>query len=388
MNLLLLHQSGSSSRHCRGIRSERGLAMLFVLMVLAVAVPAALAINLSARDSLTGAAAIGERTELKQSALAGIHLAMAVLARDRETSTADSLKEDWAVPDYLDALAARIAPQGVGLRLTIADERSRLNVNTLVTPPEGQTFNSAQFNLWLRLLTRLGDTASLDRQASPIDILNALKDWMDANDGEAISGLNGAESTYYRRLEPPYSCANHPFWSVEELLLVKGITPVLFYGGSEQPGLTSLVTVWGMSPAPSQTAATGISPGGRININTTSEPVLAALLPAGLETAAREMTTYRQDVATAEMLADPNWYRAVPGLGDVTLPAGVTTIMSDIFRITARARRDDRVVGRMAVVERVRDEADGVWRCRLLALSPLAGMQVADSRLSETEQIR
>ena len=30
MNLLLLHQSGSSSRHCRGIRSERGLAMLFV----------------------------------------------------------------------------------------------------------------------------------------------------------------------------------------------------------------------------------------------------------------------------------------------------------------------------------------------------------------------
>jgi general secretion pathway protein K len=364
------------------------MALLFVLMVLGVAVPAGLAINLSARNSLTGAAAVGERTLLKQTALAGIHLAMAILALDREAGAADSLKEDWADPVFLASLAAQAAPADIDLHLAIADERSRLNVNALVSAPDGREFISAQFALWLRLLTQLGDTAGPVPQAGPIDILNALKDWMDANDGEAISGLNGAESSYYRRLVPPYRCANQPLRAVEELLLVKGVAPPLFYGGPEQPALETLITVWGMSPAPGQNAVPGNLQGGRININTAPEPLLAALLPAGLEVAAAEMAAYRQDVATAEILATPDWYRAVPGLGDVTLPVAVATTASDIFRITVEARRGDSEIGRMAVVQRVRDEAAGVWRCRLLALAPLAERQAANDDSDEPQTFR
>ena len=40
----------------------------------------------------------------------------------------------------------------------------------------------------------------------------------------------GAEDDYYMSLPEPYHCKNAHFDSVDELLLVKGVTPQLLYG--------------------------------------------------------------------------------------------------------------------------------------------------------------
>ncbi|MFL5241165.1 MAG: hypothetical protein ACJ8FY_03575 [Gemmataceae bacterium] len=59
------------------------------------------------------------------------------------------------------------------------------------------------------------------------DVANAILDWLDPDDTPRESG---AENGYYQSLSPPYSCKNGPLDSLEELLLVKGVTPQLLFG--------------------------------------------------------------------------------------------------------------------------------------------------------------
>jgi len=58
-------------------------------------------------------------------------------------------------------------------------------------------------------------------------IVDSIMDWHDSND---LHRLNGAEDDYYQSLSPPHYAKNGDFSSTEELLLVKGMTPRIFYG--------------------------------------------------------------------------------------------------------------------------------------------------------------
>ena len=86
-------------------------------------------------------------------------------------------------------------------------------------------------------------------------IVDSILDWRDPDD---FHRMNGAENDYYRSLPEPYDCKNADFDSVEELSLVRGITPELFYGrkiksddGQEIPaiGLKDVFTVFSTSVA-------------------------------------------------------------------------------------------------------------------------------------------
>ncbi|MFQ5804871.1 MAG: hypothetical protein ACE5I3_00310 [Phycisphaerae bacterium] len=79
-------------------------------------------------------------------------------------------------------------------------------------------------------LTGLLTPLLLDLQIeNPQDLINAILDWRDP-DSDTREG--GAENDYYNALDPgpPYNAKNGPFDSVEELLLVKGITAAVLYG--------------------------------------------------------------------------------------------------------------------------------------------------------------
>lgn len=100
-------------------------------------------------------------------------------------------------------------------------------------------------------------------------IVDSIIDWRDTNE---LHMLNGAEEDYYRSLEKPYSSKDGPFDSVEELLLVRGMTPEILYGKSNKftdekddeddeayEGVAKYLTVKGT---------------GKININTAARTVL------------------------------------------------------------------------------------------------------------------
>ena len=58
-------------------------------------------------------------------------------------------------------------------------------------------------------------------------IADSILDWRDKDD---LHRFNGAEDEYYLTLSPPYECKNDFFDSVEELILVKGMTEEILYG--------------------------------------------------------------------------------------------------------------------------------------------------------------
>ena len=59
------------------------------------------------------------------------------------------------------------------------------------------------------------------------DIADSILDWLD---DDVDTREYGAESQYYGGLSPPYACANKAPQTIEELLLVKGVTPALLFG--------------------------------------------------------------------------------------------------------------------------------------------------------------
>ncbi|MGR3218647.1 MAG: type II secretion system minor pseudopilin [Candidatus Anammoxibacter sp.] len=56
-------------------------------------------------------------------------------------------------------------------------------------------------------------------------ITDSVIDWKDNDD---LHHIEGAETSYYESLPEPYKAKNAPFDSIEELLLVKGVTPLIF----------------------------------------------------------------------------------------------------------------------------------------------------------------
>ena len=141
---------------------------------------------------------------------------------------------------------------GQRIAIDIADESGKLDLNA--APPQ----------MLEQLFMNLG---------MPFDAAHALtaaiEDWRDNDDDTRPFG---AESLYYAGLSKPYRPANQDFQSVEELLLVRGVTPGLLYGGytvgedgnvERQLGLADCLTV--------------NSGSSQVNINYAPLPVLMAV---------------------------------------------------------------------------------------------------------------
>jgi type II secretory pathway component PulK len=59
------------------------------------------------------------------------------------------------------------------------------------------------------------------------EIADSIIDWRDQ---DSNPGPSGAEDQYYQGLDPAYSCKNQPFETLEELMLVRGVTAEVLYG--------------------------------------------------------------------------------------------------------------------------------------------------------------
>jgi len=243
----------------------------------------------------------------------------------------------------------------------------RIQVNALVTFPDSRNFNESQRQLLERYLNYFRDAAEeTPEDSQPPAIINSLKDWLDSGDDEAISGLSGAESAYYQDLTPPYSSQNGPITDINDLLLIKGITPELFYGNAEKPGIAEALTVYGMTPG----AGTSFSFPGKININTAPLPVLVAMLPSESVDVAMAFFELRQELASgkdAPDLSDPSWYKNIAGFGGMNLDPNLITMASDTFRIISEAKVNNAALNATVVVQRLQNTKTGKWACKILS---------------------
>jgi len=117
-----------------------------------------------------------------------------------------------------------------GIRNGLEDESTKLNLNVVAQMDNGRDI----------LLNLPGMTN---------EIADSILDWIDADDETREFG---AESDYYATLSPGYEPKNGPLDSIDELLLVQGMTASLLYGvdanrnfnaDSMEPSSQSLVDV-------------------------------------------------------------------------------------------------------------------------------------------------
>lgn len=100
-----------------------------------------------------------------------------------------------------------------GIRYGLEDESNRLNLNVLMELEKGTPGVAKPILMGLPGMTD--------------EIADAILDWMDPDDDQRDLG---AESQYYGALDPPYAPKNGPLDTIEELLLVRGVTPWLLFG--------------------------------------------------------------------------------------------------------------------------------------------------------------
>lgn len=351
------------------LRNRRGIALLVTLSVMTLLVAATLEYNRRARFSLTNAAAGRDHLTMSQMAAAGVHAAMAILAMDKADNTTDSVMDDWADPLKIDEVLKDLPFEEGTVAVVIFDELAKIQVNALVAYPDTRQFNESQRALWERFLQFYADKKDtkieLSGDSEPAAIINSLKDWIDSGDDDAITGLSGAETSYYENRQPPYPARNAPIPDLGDLLMVKGITPELFYGTSQLPGIASFLTVHGAAPG----EGTGITFPGRINIASAELPVLFALLPAESEELAEALDELRREIISGKQtldVKDPNWFRQVPGMADLKLDPKLITTSSDLFRVESTARIADAAATVTALLERVQAPQTGKWTCRIL----------------------
>jgi general secretion pathway protein K len=340
---------------------ERGIALLMTLAFIALAISLAVATNRQSRLAIEDTDAVRNRLVTEQMAAAGVHGAMAILVQDRYDSETDHLKETWADPEKLKEALQAVTFEDGRLEVHITDEMARIQINALVDFPESRRFNPLQQQIMERAIDKIRQGLELQSDLSAADMVNAIKDWLDTGDDDAITGLNGAESDYYQGLDPPYKARNGPMAHIGELARIKGISPDIFQGRPGQVGLRDLVTVYGATLVDGRFVFKG-----QINLNTVSQNVLEAMVPPESSDLAEAFIQYRGE-AEALVLEGQNWYQDVPGAAGLELNDDRITLTTNIFRIRASASRNgfQRTVN--AVVERLMASDGKGWTCRILA---------------------
>ena len=219
--------------------AQRGAALIMALLVVALATTLSSMMIWRQDVWLRQVETQRDLAQTRLIAGAGIQWARAVLAYDARTSSFDHAGEAWTVK----VPPSRVEGGEIGGEMT--DEQGKWNLNNLLSA-DG-TISQKEQEVFRRLLRLL--------QLPPV-LASTLADWLDA---DSVASPDGAEDDYYLALSPPYRSANRLLSDVDGLLRVRG------FDAGVVERLRAHVT-----------ALPGYH---RVNMNTASAMVLAALVP-------------------------------------------------------------------------------------------------------------
>lgn len=225
----------------RPLGSSRGIALLMVLWVLMILMVIVLSFSYLTRTEALGTLAYRNSVANKFMAEAGIERAvMEVLYRNQNRALPPvEGQEVWR----LDASQHMVETEKGHYTVSIIDESGKVDINKT---PE------------LILKNILLNRGLKEEDADTI--VDSIQDWRDPDD---LHRLHGAESDYYMSLKNPYKARNADFETMEELLLVKGVTGELLHGNGSSRGLIDILTVNAKA--------------GKINLNAAPREVLLAI---------------------------------------------------------------------------------------------------------------
>ena len=259
------------------------IVVMWVLLILALLV-SSMVYDMHIEASLT--AYQRNRTQAQQFARAGMEYARYLLWKSVKVSPQIGMATGEDPDVFLQAVRLQ---RGMSITNYVHefDENQRF---TLTLIPEQAFRNINRLNAdteWPLLLQQAGIAEDLYPA-----LVDCAMDWMDGND---VARLNGAESDDAFYVDRGYPVKNALMDSVEELLMIKGWTKAMVFGGpaprdGDPPmtGVAPLATVWG---------------DGRINVNAASREVLMTL-PTIDETVADDIIAQRTQEGTEGTIDD------------------------------------------------------------------------------------
>jgi len=237
--------------------ASRGVALIMVLWVIAILSVVVLEFSFGMRTEVNMTKNFKEEAILYALAEGGIQRAVAELIYQNDPFIQQKRKAmEGNLPSEKEVWTADGRPISLPFsqgkcEIRIIGEDGKININRVSE------------SLLRRIIRNMGwEGEAQDR------VVDSIMDWIDPND---LHRLNGAENDYYQSLPEPYFCKNGYLDSIEELLLIRGVTPELFYGKkrkeeakSERIGLKDIFSVF--------------APGEQVNINHASPLVMRMAL--------------------------------------------------------------------------------------------------------------
>jgi general secretion pathway protein K len=210
--------------------AKRGIALIIVLIMITVLGILAGGFAYSMKVETTLARHATFSSDLDWAGRSGVEVAKWVLALGAQgpEGQVDSLKQKWAggPGSTNDALAdidlknyPLTGPDGSlrgTLSIEIKDLDRKFNINAAALSGDDMILKQA--------LTLIGVDAS-----ESASIANSILDWVDRDNDPR---MGGAESDDYQRMDPPYFAKNGLVDDLSELLLIKGVTPAMYWGSA------------------------------------------------------------------------------------------------------------------------------------------------------------
>lgn len=306
---------------CRPIKQavrQRGVALITVLLVVAIATTLAVAMMRSQQLALQHAGGLFNQDQAWLYTQGAEDFVRELLSEDmkednRSGRQVDHPGEMWARP------FPPFPVDGGVINARVLDLQGRFNVNRLWHDGAADATAAAIFQ---RLLKNLG---------LPDGLAPALTDWIDS-DGDP-TGSDGAEDDFYSRQAQPYRVANLPLADISELRLVKGFTPEVL--AKLRPYVSAL-------PASAM-----------LNVNTADPIVLSALSTTLTSRTASELSTQRpaKGYATVDEFLSQPVFNGLDS-GQKSALRGQISVRSHYFQLLADADIGGRHSTALAVLAR------------------------------------
>ncbi len=206
----------------RYMAGSGGYILIVVLMIITLLITMSTEFLMVAQTNINYISKFSEKLKASMIAEAGINLSTFILKADemglgQSILTGKSVSKD--IDCYYDIWAIDFPefPLEDGtLKIKIDDQNSKINLSVLAnefvdeTPYYGIT---QRFFLNMEL---------------PMDFADSIKDWVDIDDSRSSYGAESSD--YYLNLENPYKAKNAAMDSIDELLMIKDMTPEIYYG--------------------------------------------------------------------------------------------------------------------------------------------------------------
>jgi len=288
--------------------AQRGAALIMALLVVALATTLSSMMIWRQDVWLRQVETQRDLAQTRLIAGAGIQWARAVLAYDARTSSFDHAGEAWTVK----VPPSRVEGGEIGGEMT--DEQGKWNLNNLLSA-DG-TISQKEQEVFRRLLRLL---------QLPPALASTLADWLDA---DSVFSPDGAEDDYYLALSPPYRSANRLLSDVDGLLRVRG------FDAGVVERLRAHVT-----------ALPGYH---RVNMNTASAMVLAALVPDLSLSEVQQLLVLRKNIPFRDF-AD---FRTRLPRPEIAADSAQLDTRSRYFSVRIRARYERTSVATEALLDR------------------------------------